>query len=261
MYQFKNRIDIGLGSILYRKNADKTYVQPCRSSSAFNYYISGGHIFDFYTYKMEAKQGEIVYIPQGGCYTNHLTSDDTEFYQLNFNIYDNNKPVALFNELKILDSNQSQKYISLFSDVFTQYTKHNFTCTPLCISNILTLIGVFSTDKLGTNSQNGGINRIADVLTYIEEFYYLDTPITELAKISSTSVSNLEKLFKQCFGVSPTTYRNKTRIEFAKQFLAGGYTIEATANLTGFSDRYYFSKTFKKMTGMSPSAFLHSHEI
>lgn len=261
MYQLKSRIDIELDCILYRRNAAKLFVQPCRPTGCFIYYISGGHIFDFYEQKFECRQGEIVYLPQGASYTNYLLSDDTEYYQINFNIYDGDKPVALFNELKTLDKSQSQKYISLFSDAYNYYTKRNFASAPLCISNILTLIGIFSTDKTGTDNPHYGISRIADTLTYIDEFYYLDTPVTELAKISSTSVSNLEKIFKQHFGISPSTYRNKLRIECAKQLLAGGYSIERAANLAGFSDRYYFSKTFKKVTGMTPSAFMHSHEI
>ena len=113
----------------------------------------------------------------------------------------------------------------------------------------------------GASYTNCGIGRIANTLSYIEKYYNRNTPVTELAKISSTGVSNLEKVFKQCFDMSPSAYRNKIRIEYAKQFLARGCSIERTAELTGFSDRFYFSKTFKKFTGTTPRGFMNSYEI
>lgn len=261
MYKFKNRADIELECILYRSNVAKQFVQPYRPTNSFIYYISGGHIFDFGKYKTECREGEIIYIPQGTSYTNYSLSKDTEYYQINFNIYDNGCPVVLFNELTILDKIHSKKYISLFSDSHNLYVKRTFSYTPFCISNILKLIGVFSTEKNEKINIGSGINRIANTLTYIDEFYNLDTPVTELAKISSTSVSNLEKIFNHYFNMSPSAYRNKIRIERAKQLLAGGCSIEKAAYLTGFSDRYYFSKIFKKVEGVSPSVFMNSYEI
>lgn len=100
---------------------------------------------------------------------------------------------------------------------------------------------------------------IANTLTYIDEFYNLGTPVSELARNSSTSISNLEKIFNQHFGVSPTAYRNTIRIEHSKQLLTGGYSIKEATQLTGFSDRYYFSKAFKKLTGITPGSFINSY--
>ena len=261
MYQFKNRVDVELESILYRANASKHFVQPCRPTNALIYYVSGGHRFDFEEFSIECREGEILYLPQGSTYTNHLLSKDTEYYQINFNLYDENRSVVLFDNPTILDKSRAQKHISLFSDSYNHYVNRSFGFVPSCISNILGLIAVFSTEEIEKSGRGIEINRIANTLAYIDEYYNLETPVTELAKLSSTSVSNLEKIFKKCFSMSPSAYRNKIRIEHAKQLLAGGYSIEKAAYLSGFSDRYYFSKTFKKITGITPSVFMHSHEI
>lgn len=139
--------------------------------------------------------------------------------------------------------------------------KRGFSHVPYCIGNILKLISVFTAEEIEKKNTNCGIGRIANTLSYIEKYYNRNTPVTELAKISSTGVSNLEKVFKRCFDMSPSAYRNKIRIEYAKQFLARGCSIERTAELTGFSDRFYFSKTFKKFTGTTPRGFMNSYEI
>lgn len=261
MYQFRNRADIELNCVLYRSNVASKFVQPCRPNDGLVYYISGGHIFDFGTYKIECGAGGIIYIPHGASYTNYTLSDNTEYYQIDFMIRDGNCPVVLFDKLTRLDKNRESKYTSLFIDTHNRYVKRDLAYVPYCIGNILKLISIFSAEGIEKKNTNYGIGRIAKTLTYINEFYNKNTTVTELAGISSTSVSNLEKTFKQCFNMSPSAYRNKIRIEYAKQFLAGGYSIEKVAYLTGFSDRFYFSKIFKKFTGTSPREFMNSYEI
>lgn len=261
MYQFKNRADIELNCVLYRTNVAQRFVQPCRPCDAFVFYARGGHIFESDTYRTECAQGDVVYLPHGASYTNYLISPNTEYHQIDFTIYDDENTVALFDKPTKLDNNLSKKYNSLFADTYNCYAKRGFAYVPYCISNILRLISVFSTEEIEKKNTSYGIGRIANTLSYIEKYYNLNTPVTELARMSFASVSNLEKTFKRCFDMSPLAYRNKIRIEYAKQFLASGCSIEKTAELTGFSDRFYFSKIFKKVTGTSPRNFMDSYEI
>ncbi len=61
------------------------------------------------------------------------------------------------------------------------------------------------------------------------------------------------ELFRNAFGVTPNRYLVTTRIERAKELLAvDGLTVTEVAELSGFSDVYYFSKVFKRETGVSP---------
>ena len=63
-------------------------------------------------------------------------------------------------------------------------------------------------------------------------------------------------LFRRQFGMTPNRYITFKRIEYAKALLsAGGISVTEVSELCGFSDVYYFSKVFKKMTGISPSAW------
>ena len=261
MYRFKNRVDIELNCVLYRTHVAQKFVQPCRPCDAFVFYTNGGHIFESDTFRIDCAAGDTVYIPHGASYTNYLVSPDTEYYQIDFSIFDGEKRIALCDTPAKPDRSLSQKYNSFFADTYTCYVKRGFSHVPYCIGNILKLISVFTDEEIEKKNTNCGIGRIANTLSYIEKYYSRNTPVTELAKISSTGVSNLEKVFKQCFDMSPSAYRNKIRIEYAKQFLARGCSIERTAELTGFSDRFYFSKTFKKFTGTTPRGFMNSYEI
>ena len=61
------------------------------------------------------------------------------------------------------------------------------------------------------------------------------------------------ELFRHAFATTPNRYLITRRIERAKELLAAeGVSVTEVAELCGFSDVYYFSKVFKRETGMAP---------
>ncbi len=83
--------------------------------------------------------------------------------------------------------------------------------------------------------------------------------ISLLSGMCKMSPEYFRSLFKKIYMISPIKYINKVRIDTARELLStGSYPISAIADITGFSDIYYFSKTFRKETGMSPSTYARS---
>ena len=77
-----------------------------------------------------------------------------------------------------------------------------------------------------------------------------------LAKEYAISVSSLSHRFKEVTGVAVMDYLLSCRIAAAKQYLTETKTdIGQIVELCGFSDCSNFGRTFKRMTGLSPSAF------
>ena len=63
-------------------------------------------------------------------------------------------------------------------------------------------------------------------------------------------------IFKQCSGSSFKEYLNMVRVEESKRLLSNTeYSIIDIAVACGFDDQSYFSKVFKKYTGMSPKQY------
>ena len=62
--------------------------------------------------------------------------------------------------------------------------------------------------------------------------------------------------------MSPSEYITKYRIKMAKKALVENpdMMIKETADMTGFKEAYYFSKTFKRETGMWPTEFVKKDE-
>ena len=87
-----------------------------------------------------------------------------------------------------------------------------------------------------------------------------DLSITEIAAECGVSECYFRRLFQEYSGESPINFRQKHRIEKAKQLLLSDehYTVGEIAEELGFSDIYHFSKTFKKLCGMSPNKFVQN---
>lgn len=84
-----------------------------------------------------------------------------------------------------------------------------------------------------------------------------DKSLNEIAEICGVSEGHFRKLFREYSGENPIDFRQKYRIEKAKQLLLlDTFSIGEIAEQLHFSDIYHFSKTFKKLVGISPQKYL-----
>jgi AraC-like DNA-binding protein len=85
--------------------------------------------------------------------------------------------------------------------------------------------------------------------------------IADLAKEMGYHRTHLTKLFRREKGMSPVRYLQLRRMERARLLLREPLTVEEVASSVGYADPLYFSKVFKKWSGVSPTAFRqHSNE-
>ena len=80
--------------------------------------------------------------------------------------------------------------------------------------------------------------------------------LEDLAKEYNVSPSTLSHQFKKVTGTSVMDYLLSCRMASAKKYLTDTHiSIGEIVELCGFSDNSNFSRTFKKLNRMSPSAF------
>jgi len=64
------------------------------------------------------------------------------------------------------------------------------------------------------------------------------------------------QVFRKTFGVPPMRYLEQQRLRRAKELIAGtDRTMTEIAFEVGYSDPYYFSRAFRRLTGMPPSVY------
>ncbi|MBL8995083.1 MAG: helix-turn-helix transcriptional regulator [Spirochaetia bacterium] len=99
-------------------------------------------------------------------------------------------------------------------------------------------------------------NRVEKIKTLLDRRFPEPIRIGGLNDNALVSSDALRHAFRKEFGLSPLRYLIQKRIEEAKRLLAASSDpIREVARQTGFEDEFYFSRVFKKETGLSPRAF------
>ena len=101
-----------------------------------------------------------------------------------------------------------------------------------------------------------GRNRIVErAKDYLEEHYYEDLSLTEVAEYVGITASYLSNLFSKQVGMKFVDYLNEVRIDhlyLSAAELSENYEI---AYKVGFRDEKYFSKVFRRVMDMTPSEY------
>jgi len=94
-------------------------------------------------------------------------------------------------------------------------------------------------------------NLIEHVESHIKKYYQSDLSLTKIADKYHISSSYLSRLFKSKKNISLSTYIQNVRVEKAKELIAAtDLRTYEIAEQVGIADPVYFSKLFKKVTGM-----------
>lgn len=98
-------------------------------------------------------------------------------------------------------------------------------------------------------------------LNYINAHFVEKINIEDIVEEINLSRYHFFRIFKQAVGMTPMQYINTMRCNKAKQLLnKKKYSINEIAVECGFENASYFSKTFKKYTGMLPSDYSKHHD-
>ena len=97
---------------------------------------------------------------------------------------------------------------------------------------------------------------IKKAILYISEHFNGSLTLEDVASHVHLHPSYFSTLFKTCTGSAFKEYLNMVRIEESKRLLANtDFSIIDIAMAVGFEDQSYFSKVFKKYTGLTPKQF------
>lgn len=104
------------------------------------------------------------------------------------------------------------------------------------------------------------LGSILPVVEYVHAHLDADLRVDALAALSGMCESSLRREFSTRLGMSPKAYILERKLVRACEMLASGlYSIKEICELLGFWDDAYFSKLFKRHTGLTPMQYAKEH--
>lgn len=82
-----------------------------------------------------------------------------------------------------------------------------------------------------------------------------DLTVSALCRRFGISKNRLYSISNSIYGMGIANYIRKKKVGLAGQYLKQGYSVADAAEKAGFSDYNYFSKIFKRETGVLPSKY------
>lgn len=113
-------------------------------------------------------------------------------------------------------------------------------------------------NQFGAQSKNGdaAVDFVHRATDYIRDHYAQSISIDDVCQYLSISRSYLYKLFRRYYGVSPSTYLIRFRLEKARELLGTQqYPVNEVAEMCGFSDHPYFTKRFRMVYDVTPREY------
>ncbi len=225
------------------------------------------YVFIFYhgcekTYKfkngktLHTKNNDILFLPKGAEYTVNCTRLG-ETYSMNFELYEDiplspfifrpKNAIAFFEYFKAAEAAWRKKYTGY--EMRLKAEAYNVICN---------MIKEYELEYVGKNKNE----RIKPAIDYIHNEYTNDNiTISTLAELCGMSEVSFRNIFTNAMGITPLKYINNLKIANAKELLLSkSCTISKVAELSGFHNESYFSREFKKHTGMSPIEYKNMTE-
>ncbi|MBO6308373.1 MAG: helix-turn-helix transcriptional regulator [Oribacterium sp.] len=95
--------------------------------------------------------------------------------------------------------------------------------------------------------------RIAQLVTRIGEYRYLEKSVPDIARSLYLSESRLSHMFRESMGISLKGYLGLKQIQYAYELIRNGSSITTAALESGFSSSAHLAASCKKMMGISIS--------
>ena len=109
---------------------------------------------------------------------------------------------------------------------------------------------------LEVGKQSRATKDISFIKHYLETYYHESIQLEDLASMTHLSRFYISHSFKKEIGMSPMEYLIDIRIKESKILLrTTNYSISQVADIVGFTTPTYFSKQFRKSTGISPTDY------
>lgn len=233
-----------------------------RKYYGFVYLLSGNLNYRFNNDKvMQAVAGDVVFLKPNDAYIVSC-SEVCHHYTVNFQIEESESEGSIADKiLNNLDTVRLHRtsganfYGDNLGKLCDCWFKKKEGYRMQSLSLLYKILYTFMQDQLCL-MYDKNFSKVQPAKEYLEMYWNKEISLKELANICCLSVTHFRHLFMRILNTTPMKYRDSLRILYAKDYLLQNeYSISEIANKCGFEDGNYFSRYFKKHTGVTPSQY------
>ena len=219
-----------------------------RHSDCFVFFLSGGSEYLFDGYSFSARAENLIYLARGSVYEMHI-SEKSRFICIDFE-FDTEEP-----QKSELFADISPDIKNKFIKALSAYGKKN----PGYLCGIFSVLyGIYESAVKSEVKQYAKNSSLFEEMASFILKHYTEPNFTVAAigEFMGLSEVHIRRIFKNSVSCSPVAYINYLKIEKAKNLLrSSNYSVTEIAESVGINDPYYFSRFFKKSTGMTPTDY------
>ena len=255
-------------------SAKKTYPMYTPVDCRLFYVLEGRSRIQTKEKLFDMNKGDVIIINSGQFY-HQIVDEDMSYLAVNFDFTFNFSERAIpippsegktqvlenvkFTDVPELDSClhrrgmfSVQKKLSEMIEEYTKKLPHfDIVCSSLMASVLSEAVRGFSQNSVSDRKLN-----IEEIIYYVQDHYKENLTNERLSEIFHFHPNYISEVFRKKLGKSLHQYIMEVRISNAISMLeAGKMSISEIAAVTGFYDSCYFSRYFKKITGVSPKAY------
>ncbi|MFK7804948.1 MAG: AraC family transcriptional regulator [Anaerolineae bacterium] len=113
----------------------------------------------------------------------------------------------------------------------------------------------FNNSAFSAYQRSNRLHSIESTLNYLRQNMSDRLSLTEMAQHANLSVPHFSRLFREQTGYAPVDYFIHLKLQKASSLLnLTDMSVREIASSVGYEDPYYFSRLFKKVIGISPTA-------
>lgn len=170
-----------------------------------------------------------------------------------------------FNEIKVKNFKASSKMLTIPSEILEEIKLHR-KGFKFAICELLSLLIIESARVINPSKKEDFLKysskdtKLDSIILYMRNNLHTNLTADDIATVANMSSKQLNRIMFENYNMSISTFFKKEKIKKAKELLENSdYSISQIASLIGFSDEFSFSKSFKKIEGITPASYRSSY--
>ena len=212
-----------------------------RNYSALVFRIRGSAFITVRGKKIRVGANEVLYMPQKLGYYAEYT--DTEIIVVHF-VAENDD-----NEAEVYTFENSEPIFRRFLQMIVCRDKKKPGYRVRELSILYDILGTISEMNASTEVPSYFLRALSEIHSRFRDG---ELGIEDVCRSSGVSGTALRVLCRRYLGKRPTEYITDLRLEYARNLISSGESVESAARKSGFNDTKYFARVVKKHFGCTP---------